>query len=206
MKTILKQMLDGICLILVFPLYCIQRGIGLVRRDPGAFWTFSQLLSLIPGKTGSYLRKNYYRLAMTACDKHCAILFGTLFSQADTEIGRGVYIGPYCNIGRCRIENHCTLGSNVHIMSGSRQHGFEDLETPVQDQKGVFEKVTIGEDTWIGNCALVMANVGKKCIIGAGSVVVKDLPDYSIAVGNPAKVIGKRGSPIGHQEREADRR
>lgn len=163
-----------------------------MRNDQGAFWTCSQILSLIPGKTGSYLRKNYYRLAMTCCDPECAILFGTLFSQADTEIGKGVYIGPYCNIGRSCIEKHCTLGSNVHIMSGSRQHGFDDLETPIQDQGGVFEKVVIGEDTWIGNGALVMANVGKKCIIGAGAVVVKEIPDYSIVVGNPGKVIKKR--------------
>jgi acetyltransferase-like isoleucine patch superfamily enzyme len=52
--------------------------------------------------------------------------------------------------------------------------------------------VTIGEDTWVGNCAIIMANIGKKCIIGAGSVVTKDIEDYSIVVGNPAKVIRKR--------------
>jgi virginiamycin A acetyltransferase len=62
----------------------------------------------------------------------------------------------------------------------------------VQKQGGTFEKVVIGEDTWIGNGALVMANVGKKCIIGAGSVVTKDVDDFSVVAGNPARIIRKR--------------
>ena len=129
---------------------------------------------------------------MVSCNKDCAILFGTIFSQGDTEIGKGVYIGPNCNIGKCCIEDYCTLGSNVHVMSGKHQHGFSNLDTPIQEQGGVFEKITIGEDTWIGNGALIMANVGKKCIVGAGSVVTKDVEEFSVVAGNPAKLIKKR--------------
>lgn len=131
-------------------------------------------------------------MSMTRCDRECAILFGTIFSQVDTEIGKGVYIGPNCNIGRCMIEDDCTIGSNVHILSGKKQHNFDDLDTPIQEQGGIFEKIVVGEDTWIGNCAVIMANVGKKCIIGAGSVVSKDVEDFSIVAGNPAKLIRKR--------------
>ncbi len=163
------------------------------RDEDSSFWACSQLLSLLPGISGNYLRKSFYCLTMTRCDKECAILFGTIFSQADTEIGKGVYIGPNCNIGKCRIEDCCTLGSNVHIMSGKRQHCFDDVDIPVQEQGGIFEKVVIGKDTWIGNCALIMANVGKKCIIGAGSVITKDVGDFSIVAGNPGRVIKKRG-------------
>jgi len=157
-----------------------------------AFWAFSQFLSLWPGKIGNYLRKSFYRLSMTKCEKDCAILFGTIFSQVDTEIGKKVYIGPNCNIGSCKIEDHCTLGSNVHIMSGKRQHFFDDLTIPIREQGGDLEKIVIGEDTWVGNCALIMANVGKKCIVGAGSIVTKDVEDFSIVAGNPAKLIRKR--------------
>ena len=181
-----------VCILAVFPLFIILRISSLLGSKDGSFWSISQFLSLFPGLLGSYFRKNFYRLAMTGCDKDCAILFGTIFSHVDTEIGRGVYIGPNCNIGRCKIENYCTLGSNVHIMSGKRQHNFDDLETPVQDQGGIFQKIVIGKDTWIGNGALVMSNVGKKCIIGAGSVVTKNVDDFSIVAGNPAKVIGTR--------------
>jgi acetyltransferase-like isoleucine patch superfamily enzyme len=191
-KFTIKEIANSVCFVVMAPLYGLHRIFSLFGGKDGSFWAFSQFLSLLPGKTGSYLRKNFYRHAMTRCDKDCAILFGTIFSQSDTEIGKGVYIGPNGNIGRCRIEDHCTLGSNVHIMSGKHQHRFGDLQTPIQQQGGVFDKVVIGEDTWIGNCALIMANVGKKCIIGAGAVVTHDIPEFSIVAGNPAKVIRKR--------------
>ncbi len=173
-------------LLLFFYLACL-----LDRKDQ-VFWSISQLLSLIPGVVGNFLRKSFYQWTMTRCDRECAILFGTIFSQSDTEIGRNVYIGPNCNIGSCKIENHCTIGSNVHILSGKNQHDFSDLERPIQEQVGVFEKVVIGEDVWIGNCAVIMASVGKKCIVGAGAVVTKPVEDFSIVAGNPARVLKKR--------------
>jgi len=191
-KTILKRVIDSICVLIVLPFFIVQWVLEMLIRRDVSFSALSQFWSLVPGLAGSYLRKNYYRLAMNRCDKDCAILFGTIFSHANTEIGKGVYIGAYCNIGKCKIDNYCTIGSNVHIMSGKHQHSFNDLDTPVQEQGGVFEKVVIGEDTWIGNCALIMANIGKKCIVGAGSVVTKNVEDFSIVAGNPAKMIRKR--------------
>jgi len=154
--------------------------------------SFSQLLSLFPGQTGNYLRKCALKYIITHCDLDCVVSFGVLFSQNDTEIHKGTYIGPQCNIGSCSIERNCLLGSGVHIMSGKKQHEFEDIDTPIREQGGIFEKVTIGEDTWIGNGALVMANVGKKCVIAAGSVVTQDVEDYCIVAGNPARVIKSR--------------
>ncbi len=185
-------MANYFCLLSVFPLFAIHRLLGYFEKKDSSFWTFSQFLSLFPGLIGNYLRKSFYYLSMTRCDSDCAILFGTIFSQKDTEIGKGVYIGPHCNIGKSKINDHCTLGSGVHIMSGKRQHHFTDVDIPIQEQGGIFEEVVIGEDTWIGNCALIMANVGKKCIIGAGSVVTDDVEDFSIVAGNPARLIRKR--------------
>lgn len=191
-KSVLKSTTDGTCLVLATPLYLFYLLLGAAGNRDARFWGISQALSLIPGMPGSYLRKGFYRMAMSKCDRECAILFGTIFSQRDTEIGKGVYIGPNCNIGRCKIEDYCTLGSNVHVMSGRRQHSFDDLDRPIREQGGTFEKVTIGEDTWIGNGALIMANVGKKCIIGAGSVVSNDVEDFSVVAGNPARIVRQR--------------
>lgn len=192
LKQRMKRTIDLFCIVLVQPFVWLHLGNSIISGKDSSLWSFSQLFSLIPGAVGSYLRKNFYRLTMTHCSNECAIMFGTIFSQVDTEIGHGVYIGPNCNIGRCKIEDHCTLGSNVHILSGKHQHNFADLGIPIQEQGGVFNKVVIGEDTWIGNASIVMANVGKKCIIGTGSVVTKDIEDYMIVAGNPARVIKRR--------------
>lgn len=192
LRQTIKNIFHFIFLFLNIPLYLLFLVLGFFRKRDSVFWTFSQFISLLPGRIGCYIRTGFYRLAMAHCDKESLILFGALFSQWDTEIGKRVYIGANCNIGKCRIEDFCTLGSNVHILSGKNQHYFDDIDIPIQDQGGKFEKIVIDEDTWIGNSAIVMANVGKKCIIGAGSVVTKDVDDYSIVAGNPAKLIRKR--------------
>jgi acetyltransferase-like isoleucine patch superfamily enzyme len=192
MKTIIKSAADAVCLGAIFPLYLLYIFHKLLGLEERFFPDVSQFLSLLPGLPGSYLRKAFYRLAMTRCAGDCLIQFGTIFAQRDTEIGRGVYIGAHCNIGTCRLEDHCTLGSNVNILSGRRQHSFDELDTPVQHQGGRLDKITIGQDTWIGNGSIIMANIGKKCIIGAGSVVTRDVEDFSVVAGNPAKLIRKR--------------
>ena len=177
--------------VLMSPLTLLYLMLSKTLNGDSFFASFSQALSLLPGKTGGYLRAGFYRFTMTACSPDARLSFLTLFSQSDTEIGSGVYIGPQCNIGKCKIETGVLLGSGVHIMSGKGQHNFSDLNIPIKDQGGKFEKVSIGENTWVGNGALIMANVGRRCVIAAGAVVVNDIEDYSIVAGNPAKVIKK---------------
>lgn len=192
LRNYIKKSVNFIVRVLIFPLYLLYIVIALFSDKNGVFHSFSQFLSLIPGKSGNYLRREFYRLSLKHCDSECVICFGTIISRADTEIGKGVYIGPNCNLGTVRLEDHVTLGSGVHILSGKRQHNFDEIDVPIQEQGGTYEKVTIGDDTWIGNGSIIMDNVGKKCVIGAGSVVVNAIEDYSVAAGNPAKVIRKR--------------
>ena len=194
MNQHIKAFVHLVSILLVSPVLILYYLNKIVLKGD-SFSGFSQFLSLIPGKIGSYCRIAFYRFTMTSCHYNCLIGFGTLFSQPDTEIGQGVYIGPQCNIGSCRIESNCLIASVVHIMSGNTQHKFEDLDLPIQQQGGAYQKILIGEDSWIGNGALVMASVGKKCVIGAGSVVTREVPDYSIMVGNPAKKIKSRMAP-----------
>ena len=191
MKIAIKALFKILAFVVIAPLLLLHTLAKLITRE-GIFPFCSQLLSLLPGKLGSYCRIAFYRFSMTRCDTEAVIGFATLFSQSDTEIRQGVYIGPQCNIGMCKIGDNTLIASGVHIMSGSGQHNFDDLDRPIQQQGGTYTKVEIGEDSWVGNGSLVMANIGKKCIIGAGSVVTKDIPDYSIAVGNPARVVRSR--------------
>lgn len=192
MKLTIKIIVRYVSVIIMLPLTLLYLILKSFMDSDALFSSFSQLISLLPGQVGSYLRIGFYRITMLSCHPNIVISFATLFSQCDTEIGEGVYIGPQSNIGKCKIEPNCLLGSGVHVMSGKFQHFFSDLDTPIKEQGGKYTQITIGEDSWIGNGALIMANVGRHCIIGAGSVVIDDVEDYSIVAGNPAKLIKKR--------------
>lgn len=90
------------------------------------------------------------------------------------------------------IEKNVLIASNVLI--SSENHGMDpECGLSYMDQPLVGKNVRIGEGTWIGEkvCILPGVNIGKKCIVGAGSVVTKSMPDYSIVGGNPAKVLKK---------------
>ena len=128
------------------------------------------------------------------------ISFGTTISHPTAEFGSAVYVGPYGMLGDVTLEDDVLLGSNVSIMNGSEQHGIERLDIPIREQPGKWPRVTVGRDSWIGDRSVVMCDIGKHCVIGAGSVVTKPIPDYSIAVGVPAKVVRDRRDGL-----EADR-
>lgn len=192
MKALLKQIIFSLAALLIAPFTLVYLVLSILCKNDVLFASFAQLLSLLPGKLGSYLRAGFYRFTMKKCAPDSVISFATLFSQRDTVIESGVYIGPQCNIGKCIIEKDSLIGSGVHILSGKNQHNFSDLNTPVRDQGGSYTQVTVGENSWVGNSALIMANIGKHCIVAAGSVVINDVEDYCIVAGNPAKVIKNR--------------
>lgn len=127
------------------------------------------------------------------------------------EIGQLTTIEDFCTINngagdvilgdRVRIGIGSVVIGPVIMMSGSGlgqhvfvsgfNHGYEDGTKNSSTQKLNVKQTVIGEDSHIGANSVVLAGVqiGKRCQIGAGSVVTKNIPDYSVAVGNPAKVI-----------------
>lgn len=194
MRKLIKRGLRILCLLLVLPLYAVHRALALVANRNSSFQAFSQLFSLIPGKTGTFLRAAFYRLSCPATSDEIVVGFLTVFSHWETTIEKGVYIGPQCNIGKCSIGENTLIGSGVHVLSGSKQHNFDDLSKPIQEQGGSFEKVRIGKDCWLGNTSLVMADVGDHSIVAAGSVVTRSIEEYAIVAGNPAKLVRSRRS------------
>ena len=157
-----------------------------------AFHHASQWLSLLPGYPGIYARREFYRLTLAACSDDCQLSFGTVISHPGTRIGRRVYVGLHGNLGLCEIGDDVLFGSDVHVLSGTKQHAFDDTEVPINQQPGHFEQVRIGANTWVGNGARIMADVGEGCVVGAGAVVTRAIPDWSVAVGHPARVVSRR--------------
>ena len=192
LRSTIKRTIKNLFLLLVFPLFCLYWFLSWGGRSDSTFQSFSQFLSLFPGKIGVYLRAAFYRLACPGSSDDISIGFLTVFSHRDTTIHRGVYVGPQCNIGKCTIGENTLMGSGVHVLSGSRQHEFNNVNVPIQQQGGRFEKVSIGADCWLGNTAVVMANLSDKTVVAAGSVVTKEFTEGDILAGNPAKPIGNR--------------
>tara|TARA_R110001592_G_scaffold341474_1_gene630533 strand:- start:2298 stop:2708 length:411 start_codon:yes stop_codon:yes gene_type:complete len=136
MKKLMKDLINVLCIVVISPLILTNLIFNRLSNSDSLFVSSSQFLSLLPGKTGHFIRKNFFRFTMTHCDTECLIGFSILFSHRETEIHEGVYIGPQCNIGKSRIEKNCLLGSGVHILSGKGQHNFDNLDTPIQEQGG----------------------------------------------------------------------
>jgi acetyltransferase-like isoleucine patch superfamily enzyme len=195
MKALLKILADTVATLLVLPaflLYTIARiCLGTGRAFPG----WSQLFSLIPGISGVYLRRAFYRLVFVRCGSNSWIGFGTVFSHSTCFVGQNTYVGVYCCLGEVTLEEDVLLGSHISIMNGASQHGIDRLDIPVREQPGEWPRITVGRDSWIGDRAIIMADVGRHCVIGAGSVVTKAIPDYAIAIGVPAKVVRYRTAP-----------
>ena len=202
----MKQLGNGLATLLVLPAFVVYRAAAAVAGKDRAIPGWSQFFSLLPGLTGEYLRRAFYRLTLDECGEGTCVTFGTIFSHATARLGRNVYIGARCSLGGVTIEDDVLIASNVSIMNGSEQHGTERLDIPIRDQPGVFRDVMIGKGSWIGEGAIVSANVGQGCVIGAGSVVTKPIPDFAIAVGVPAKVVRFRNEAEPNETALAQRR
>ncbi len=199
MKELLKAVADGAALLIVLPSACAywigRAAVGADKAFPG----WSQAFALVPGLTGVYLRRAFYRLVLSRCQPGCCISFGTIISHSSAEIGRNVYVGPFGCLGDVTLEDDVLLGSHVSVINGGAQHGIERLDVPIREQPGILPRVTIGGDSWIGDRSLVLADVGCHCVIGGGSVVTRPIPDYAIAVGVPARVIRFRNRDLASQ-------
>lgn len=106
----------------------------------------------------------------------------------NTVIGHFAHIIAYKEVV---IEESVLIADKVFISDCT--HNYLDINTPVINQDVSFIKpVIIGEGSWLGeNVCVCGASIGKHCVIGANSVVTRDIPDYCVAVGAPAKIIKK---------------
>jgi virginiamycin A acetyltransferase len=190
-RALIKKTAFYLVLVPTMVPFLLYRLLALIFGE-GVFESFSQLYSLLPGPAGDICRGAFYFLTLKKCSRDTRISFGTFFPTPEVEIGSFVYIGPNCIVSSSIIEDDVMIGSNVQIINGKSTHNFADITTPMRLQGGSRGTVRIGQDTWVGNCSIVMADLGQKCVVGAGSVVAADVAEYSVVVGNPARVVRKR--------------
>lgn len=108
-------------------------------------------------------------------------------------LGKGVNLGKFNELGcseRIVIEDYVITAPYVHITD--RDHCYGDTSTPIMHQPTRTRgAVVIGRGSWIGFGAQIMSGVriGRQCVVAAGAIVTKDVPDYTVVGGNPARVI-----------------
>ena len=122
---------------------------------------------------------------------------GVIIEKDGSMIGYNVYIGPYSYIGpKTILGNFCMLSDNVNIIGTDHNFNQPGLPIILAGRPNAQPITILEDDVWIGHGVTIMRGVtiGEGSIVGANSVVTKDIPPYSIYVGNPAKFVHFRFS------------
>lgn len=129
----------------------------------------------------------------------------------DQDLNGKIIIGNNFNATRNLTIQSCneiTIGNDVLIASNvficDYNHGINDIENPYLNNYLSLSQVVIEDGVWIGQGAFILPGVkiGKKAIVGAGSVVTKNVPEYCIAAGNPARIVKRYNTGSGKWECE----
>lgn len=139
------------------------------------------------------LRVAFGRKILKSCGKSVNIERNAYFTP-EVSIGDRSSIGVDCELyGPINIGSDVMMGPECVIYTVGHKHDRTDI-TMIEQGYTEVEPVNIGDDTWLGRRVMIMpgVNIGRGCIIAAGAVVTKDIPEYSIAGGIPAKVLRRR--------------
>lgn len=184
-----------------------------LREDfaPWAFWeTASAEQRADQATRATELRARGYVIGAGCMVSRLAAVHPDTFALGDrsyvaahAHVSGDVAIGADCSVnvsvavrGRVRIGRAVRIGSHASILGF--EHGFADLERELFRQPLSSAGVTIGDDVWIGNHAVVLdgVRIGSHAVVGAASVVTKDVPDWSVVVGNPARLVRDRRASV----------
>lgn len=138
----------------------------------------------------SFLVKNY----LISCGANPRIKKGAEISP-NAEMGSNSELGTRCMVqSNVKIGDFVIMGPDVKIYS--RNHKIDRLDIPIQDQGKNYYQTIIGNDVWLGANVIVTAGckIGNHTVVAAGAVVTKDIPDYAIVGGVPAKILKYRNA------------
>jgi len=147
-------------------------------------YAVSKIIKKIRSSVGKWLFDN--------CGTNINIEQGANFGN-----GRGISIGNNSGLGiNCKVRGPLTIGNDVmmgpDVMIFTSNHETSRIDTPMRLQGSAkIKPVTIGDDVWIGARVIILPGVtiGQGAILAANAVVTKDVPEYAVVGGNPAKLI-----------------
>jgi virginiamycin A acetyltransferase len=186
MRRAFKAVVFAIAWLLVLPLILITWLESLVSRSELCFLFCAQLLSPAPGWPGAQLRGAFYCATLASCSWETHIGFGSMFTHRGAKLARHVSMGSYCVLGHADLGAGVMMGSRVSIPSGKRQHFGTDGQIVAEPH---YDTVTVGAGCWIGEGAILLADVGADSIVSAGAVVTKSMPGAHLIAGNPAQAV-----------------
>lgn len=142
--------------------------------------------------SGEYIYNRFEKAKDLNCGENSSV-YDTSVVMGNVKFGDHVWVGPYTLLEGSAAE--LIIGNFVSIDAGVMIYTHDSTKHYVSGGKNAFEKgpVTIGDNTVIGTMSMIGCNVtiGKHCVVAAHSYVNKNVPDYSIVAGVPARVIGK---------------
>jgi UDP-3-O-[3-hydroxymyristoyl] glucosamine N-acyltransferase len=189
MRNALKAMSFLLALVVVSPLILLSRleEWFLGPEAERVFGACKELLALVPTPLGNFLRQAYYWGSCQDVAKFTSINFGSMIAHRSAVIADGVVIGSFSIVGSATIGRNVLIAPKVSILSGKYPHGRPEERAAHGKSEMSFEMISIGESSFIGQGAVVLANIGRHCTVGAGSVVNRDVPDGVTVMGNPAR-------------------
>ena len=164
---------------------------GFARFLPGSHL---KLVGKICGRIRLFCAKRLFKKCANSANIERMSSFGD---------GHDIEIGEFSGLGKnSHVPNNIIIGDNVMMgpyvfVTDNVTHNYNRVDIPMihQGSRIIKERTIIGNDVWIGRQVLILCGkkIGAHSIIGAGSVVAKDIDEYSVAVGNPCRVVKKRG-------------
>lgn len=177
------------------------------------------LLGGIPGRIGRLARRGYYRRVLAGSGPVLSIgEHVEIGCPSNITLGNEIYLVPgavlrACGGGRLTVGGRMTVNGNARIVADfgeiaigrgimigpnvvlrASNHRFDRIDVPIFEQGQSGGRIVIGDDVWLGANVVVVAGVtiGSHVVVAAGAVVTRDVPDYAVVAGVPAKVIGDR--------------
>jgi acetyltransferase-like isoleucine patch superfamily enzyme len=141
---------------------------------------------------GNRVRYFYYKATLKSLGNNVIFNYGTFCQYPNAIIGNRILFGYFNTIGEVQMGDDIVIGGYVNFISGTNHHSFENSSEKIIDQHASGRRmISIGSDVWIGSNAIIASDIGTRCVIGAGSLLVKPAESYCVYGGNPAKLLKK---------------